>query len=77
VGQTFVVVKVCVYICLQIMPIKSRRPINRIIQNEAEPVWDETTMVLVFPPDINAEERLKVEIWDSGTSSAHVVKSSG
>ena len=40
----------------------------RIIEDETNPVWEETTMVLVGNTDINAEERIKLALVDSGMS---------
>ena len=38
---------------------------TRIIITEMEPHWNETTFVLVGPDEVNAEERLRIQIWDS------------
>ena len=40
----------------------------RIIEDETNPVCEETTMVLVGNTDINAEERIKLALVDSGMS---------
>lgn len=43
---------------------------TRVIERDMEPVWDETAFVLVGPEEINADERLRVQLWDSDRSSA-------
>lgn len=43
---------------------------TRVIEGDMEPVWDETAFVLVGPEEINADERLRVQLWDSDRSSA-------
>lgn len=35
-----------------------------------QPVWQETAFVLVGPQEVNAEERLRVQLWDSDRTSA-------
>ena len=35
-----------------------------------EPVWDETAFILVTAEELNAEERLRVQLWDSDRTSA-------
>lgn len=47
----------------------------RVIENEREPVWDETNAVLVGPPEINAEEDLRLQLWDSGESFVRITTS--
>ena len=37
---------------------------TRVILDEMEPVWDETAFVLVGPNELNAEERLRVQLWE-------------
>jgi Ca2+-dependent lipid-binding protein len=39
---------------------------TRIIENEDAPVFEETTGLLVTPADINAEEKIQLQLWDSG-----------
>lgn len=39
---------------------------TRVIENEGSPIWDETNMVLVGPQEIDAEEDVMLQIWDSG-----------
>ena len=45
-----------------------------IVENNAEDeslqVWNETAFVLVGPEEINAEERLRIQLWDSDRTSA-------
>ncbi|EKG14921.1 C2 calcium-dependent membrane targeting [Macrophomina phaseolina MS6] len=43
---------------------------TRIIQSEMEPVWDETTFVLVTADELNVDERLRVQLWDSDRTTA-------
>lgn len=38
---------------------------TRVILEDMEPIWDETTLVLVGPGELNADERLRVQLWDS------------
>lgn len=37
---------------------------TRVIIDEMEPVWDETAFVLVGVNELNAEERLRVQLWE-------------
>jgi len=39
---------------------------TRIIENESAPVFEETTGLLVTSADMNAEEKLQLQLWDSG-----------
>ncbi|KAL9590471.1 MAG: hypothetical protein Q9203_000750 [Teloschistes exilis] len=43
---------------------------TRIIKDDMEPVWNETTFILVGPEELNAAERLRVQLWDSDRASA-------
>ena len=43
---------------------------TRIIFADMEPFWDETAFVLVTPQEVNADERLRVQLWDSDRLSA-------
>ncbi|KAF7561824.1 hypothetical protein G7046_g2304 [Stylonectria norvegica] len=43
---------------------------TRIIENETEPSWDETTFVLVTPEELNIDERLRIQLWDSDRFTA-------
>ncbi|KAK7734319.1 hypothetical protein SLS57_000011 [Botryosphaeria dothidea] len=43
---------------------------TRIIQSEMEPVWDETAFVLVTADELNVDERLRVQLWDSDRTTA-------
>ena len=43
---------------------------TRIMISEMEPVWEEICYVLVTPEEINVEERLRVQLWDSDRVSA-------
>ncbi|KAE9398780.1 hypothetical protein BT96DRAFT_920658 [Gymnopus androsaceus JB14] len=43
---------------------------TRIIQNEGHPAWVESTTLLVAPAELNAQERLKLQLWDSDRFTA-------
>lgn len=43
---------------------------TRIIRNDMEPLWQETAFLLVGPNELNAGERLRVQLWDSDRNSA-------
>ncbi|KAH7878188.1 uncharacterized protein C8R40DRAFT_830132 [Lentinula edodes] len=43
---------------------------TRIIQNEAHPIWEESTALLVTPSELNAQEKLKLQLWDSDRFTA-------
>lgn len=43
---------------------------TRVIIGEMEPVWEETAFILVGPEELNAEERLRLQLWDSDRASA-------
>lgn len=43
---------------------------TRIIVSEMEPAWEETCFLLVTPEELNVEERLRVQLWDSDKFSA-------
>ena len=43
---------------------------TRVIVHDMEPVWDETAFVLVAAEELNAEERLRIQLWDSDRTSA-------
>ena len=43
---------------------------TRIIFADMEPVWDETAFVLVGAEELNADERLQLQLWDSDRGSA-------
>ncbi|KAJ6443028.1 meiotically up-regulated protein [Purpureocillium lavendulum] len=43
---------------------------TRILMSEMEPRWDETCFVLVTPEELNIEERLRVQLWDSDRFTA-------
>jgi Ca2+-dependent lipid-binding protein len=38
---------------------------TRVIVNEMEPWWQEETVLLVGPEELDAEENLRVQLWDS------------
>ena len=43
---------------------------TRVVVDDMEPIWDETAFVLVGPQELNAEERLRVQLWDSDRLTA-------
>ena len=43
---------------------------TRVIVGDMSPCWEETGFVLVGPEELNADERLRVQLWDSDRSSA-------
>ena len=43
---------------------------TRIIMTEMQPVWEETAFILVTPEELNAKERLRIQLWDSDRGSA-------
>ncbi|KAF4457942.1 hypothetical protein F53441_197 [Fusarium austroafricanum] len=43
---------------------------TRVLENEMEPVWNETCFVLVTPQELNIDERLRVQLWDSDRLTA-------
>ncbi|KAJ7031619.1 hypothetical protein C8F04DRAFT_1110009 [Mycena alexandri] len=43
---------------------------SRIIENEGEPVWEEIAVLLVGPSEMNAKEKLRLQVWDSDRQAA-------
>ena len=43
---------------------------TRVIVADMEPIWNETTFIIVGPEELNAGERLRVQLWDSDRTSA-------
>jgi len=43
---------------------------TRVIVRDMHPVWDETAFILVGQQELNADERLRIELWDSDRVSA-------
>ncbi|KAI9804782.1 MAG: hypothetical protein M1825_001150 [Sarcosagium campestre] len=43
---------------------------TRVITDDLNPIWEETTGILVTPELIKADEQLSIELWDSDRSSA-------
>ncbi|KAF2740363.1 hypothetical protein EJ04DRAFT_197132 [Polyplosphaeria fusca] len=43
---------------------------TRILQNNMQPVWEETGYLLVTPDELNVDERLRVQLWDSDRNTA-------
>lgn len=47
---------------------------TRVITDDLNPIWEETTALLVTPELIKADENLSVELWDSDRHSADDVQ---
>ncbi|KAK0384147.1 hypothetical protein NLU13_8236 [Sarocladium strictum] len=43
---------------------------TRILTSEMEPAWDEVCYVLVTPQELNVDERLRLQLWDSDRLTA-------
>ena len=43
---------------------------TRLLMNEMSPVWLETAYMLVTPEELNVDERLRVQLWDSDRFTA-------
>ncbi|KAJ7733245.1 hypothetical protein DFH07DRAFT_928893 [Mycena maculata] len=43
---------------------------TRIIENEGKPFWGEVAMLLVGPSEMNAKEKLRLQLWDSDRGAA-------
>lgn len=43
---------------------------TRVIVHEMEPYWEETAFLLVTPEELNVDERLRVQLWDSDRLTA-------
>ncbi|KAJ3532430.1 hypothetical protein NM208_g8440 [Fusarium decemcellulare] len=43
---------------------------TRVLENEMNPYWDETCFMLVTPQELNIDERLRVQLWDSDRLTA-------
>lgn len=43
---------------------------TRVILSEMEPHWNETAFVLVTPDELNVDEKLRIQLWDSDRVSA-------
>lgn len=43
---------------------------TRVLDAEMEPCWDETCFLLVTPEELDIDERLRVQLWDSDRFSA-------
>jgi len=52
--------------------VKMNKPLwsSRIIQATRDPNWDETAYILVTPMEMNAEEKLKLTVWESDRMTA-------
>ena len=43
---------------------------TRVLQKNMEPSWDETCFVNVSPQELNVDERLRLQLWDSDRGTA-------
>lgn len=43
---------------------------TRVLQNNMEPHWDETCFLLVTTDELNVDERLRLQLWDSDRTTA-------
>lgn len=43
---------------------------TRVLQNNMEPYWEESCFVLVTPEELNVDERLRIQLWDSDRTTA-------
>jgi hypothetical protein len=43
---------------------------TRLLMNEMNPVWQETAYLLVTPEELNVNERLRLQLWDSDRFTA-------
>lgn len=43
---------------------------TRLLMNEMSPVWQETAYLLVTPEELNVDERLRLQLWDSDRFTA-------
>jgi len=43
---------------------------TRVIVSDMEPCWNETAFILVSPEELNVDERLRVQLWDSDRNTA-------
>ena len=43
---------------------------TRVILSEMEPHWEETAFILVTPDELNVDEKLRIQLWDSDRFTA-------
>jgi hypothetical protein len=43
---------------------------TRVIEDDQSPIWDEWAYILVTPEELNAEEKLRLQLWDSDKYTA-------
>lgn len=43
---------------------------TRVLQKNMEPHWDETTFICVTPSELNVDEKLRLQLWDSDRTTA-------
>ncbi|KAK3984278.1 hypothetical protein QBC44DRAFT_337308 [Cladorrhinum sp. PSN332] len=58
------------YVCVSWGKFGKPVACTRIIKHDQEPNWNEWAYILVSPDEINAEENLRLQIWDSDKHTA-------
>jgi len=43
---------------------------TRVLQNNMEPYWEESCFILVTPGELNVDERVRIQLWDSDRTTA-------
>ncbi|ORX97548.1 meiotically up-regulated gene 190 protein [Clohesyomyces aquaticus] len=43
---------------------------SRVLQNNMKPFWEETCFILVTPDELNVDERVRIQLWDSDRTTA-------
>ena len=43
---------------------------TQVLEKEMEPRWEETAYLLVTPEELNVDERLRIQLWDSDRLTA-------
>jgi len=43
---------------------------TRVLKKNMEPHWDETTFICVTPTELNVDEKLRLQLWDSDRTTA-------
>lgn len=58
------------YICVAFSKFGKPQYCTRVIQDDLNPIFEETCALLVTPDVVKADEQLSLELWDSDRSSA-------
>ncbi|KAK4161313.1 hypothetical protein QBC43DRAFT_323828 [Cladorrhinum sp. PSN259] len=58
------------YVCVSWGKFGKPVACTRILKHEEEPNWNEWAYILVSPDEINAEENLRLQLWDSDKHTA-------